>query len=226
MQTTVARSVVGIVIALGSAGIIEAQGAMGPAELAALDSGRQVVREERDTRSAWPRVTIRQFIAASPSQSAAVFADYARHATYLPGLKRASIAKQVSSTVAEVDYILDVPLFPDEWYTVRDSISRGDDGASYRIDWRMVRARSTRSIVGSAHFQPYRTEGSRIDGTLLTYDNLVVPGQALAGALKGRALNQVRETVAALVAEIERVRREEPERMEEQARALRGAIPP
>ena len=128
MQTAVARSVIGTVIALGSAGIIEAQGAMGPADLAALDRGRQVVREERDTRSAWPRVTIRQFIAASPSQSAAVFADYARHATYLPGLKRASIVKQVSSTVAEVD----VPLFPDEWYTVRDSISRSDDGASYR----------------------------------------------------------------------------------------------
>ena len=73
-----------------------------------------------------------------------------------------------SDTVAEVDYLLHVPLFPDEAYTVRDSISRSDDGAAYRVDWAMVRARSTKAIVGSAHFQPHRNSRTGVAGSSST----------------------------------------------------------
>lgn len=193
-------------------------------ELRAIDDGQLLVREQRVPNSAWPRVTIRKYIAASPLEAAAVFADYERHAAYLPGLKRASIASRPAPAVAEVAYVLDVPLFPDEAYTVRDSASRNDDGPSYRVDWTMVRARSTRAIVGSARFEPHRNERTGVDGTLLTYDNLVIPGQALAAPLRGRALKQVRETVAALAEEIGRVRRDEPQLLDSQVQALLMAL--
>ena len=189
-----------------------------------LDAAAQLVREERVAGSAWPRVTIRQFVAAAPLEAAAVFADYPRHATYLPGVRSASISKQVNGAVAEVDYLLDVPLFPDEAYTVRDSISVTDNGAGYCVDWVMVRARSTRAIRGSARFQPYRNSRSGVDGTLITYENLVTPGQAFAGPLKGRALAQVRQTVTSLVAEIERVRRDQPALLASQTEALLRAV--
>ena len=216
--------VVATCISIVATGTASAQPPLSANDLAAVEAGAQVVRNDPVTNSAWPRVTIHQFVAASPLEAVALFADYPRHADYLPGLRRASISARVSSTVAEVDYLLAVPLFPDEAYTVRDSISRSNDGASYRVDWRMVRARSTRAIVGSARFEPHRNARTGVEGTLLTYDNLVVPGQALAGPLKGRAQKQVRATVTALVAEIERTRREQPELLASQVQALRSAF--
>jgi hypothetical protein len=177
---------------------------------AIIDAGRQVVHEERVVASPWPRVTVIQFIDASPREAIAVFADYALHSAYLPGVKKSVISRRISPRVTEVDYVLEVPIFPDEDYTVRDSLSSSDDGASYRVDWVKVRARSTKEIVGTARFEPYRNGATAADGALITYVNLVRPGQRLAGPLKGRALKQVRETVTALARQIEAERKDEP----------------
>ena len=220
------RNLVVVLGSIATGGVALHQPELSASELAVIESGRQVVREERVRGSAWPRVTIHQFITATPLEAAAVFADYERHSAYLPGLRMASVSRRETPRVAEVDYVLSVPLFPDEAYTVRDSISRTDDGASYRVDWTMVRARSTKAIVGSARFRPHRNARAGVDGTLIIYDNLVIPGQALAGPLKARALRQARETVSALVAEVERARREEPGLLAAQVALLVEALAP
>ena len=198
--------------------------ALNAAERMVVDSGRQIVRQEKVPTSAWPRVSVHQFIDATPLEAAAVFADYARHASYLPGVKRSVITRQIGPTVTEVDYVLEVPLYADESYTVRDSLSTYDDGASYRVDWVKVRARSTKEIAGSARFEPYRNARTVRDGTLITYVNLVTPGQLLAGPFKRRALGQVRETVVALVKQIEAERASDPALLESQVAALIAAL--
>lgn len=166
-----------------------------------IDSGRQVVHEQSVAHSPWPRVTVRQYIGSTPEEAAAVFTDYARHSTFMPGIRKSVVSPSNSPRVVTVDYLLAVPIFRDEDYTVRDSLSV--DGASYQVDWTRVRARSTKEIVGSARFEPYHNARTGRDGTLITYVNLVVPGQMLAGPLKGRALGQVRTTVTALANKIE-----------------------
>jgi hypothetical protein len=193
-------------------------------ELLTIDSGRQVVREEKVRNSAWPRVSVHQFVGATPEEATAVFIDYARHSTYIPGLRKSSVSRGVAPRVTEVDYVLAVPFYADEDYTVRDSLSTDDGGLGYRVDWKMVRARSTKEIVGSARFEPYRNERTGRDGTLITYVNLVVPGQFLAGPLKGRALRQVRETVAALVRQVERERSGDPGLLASQIAVLSAAL--
>jgi len=192
----------------------------------AIDSGRQVVREEKVRNSAWPRVSVQQFIDATPEEAAAVFTDYARHSTYIPGLKKSVVSRRVTPRVMEVEYLLFVPFYADEDYTVRDSLSTYDGGASYRVDWTKVRARSTKEIVGSARFEPYRNERTGKDGTLITYVNLVAPGQFLAGPLKGRALKQVRETVTALAKQIDAERRGDRDLLGSQIAALVAALAP
>ena len=194
------------------------------AERAALESGKQIVREDPSPGAPWPRVTVLQLVEASPREAAAVFADYDLHSTYLPGVKKSAVSRQLSPRVAEVDYLLYVPVFADEHYTVRDSLTRSADGASYRIDWSMVRARSTKSILGHVRFEPYRNPRPGTQVTLVTYVNLVVPGQRLAGPLKGRALKQVRETVIALGKQIELVRAKHPDRVASLAAALDAAL--
>jgi hypothetical protein len=134
------------------------------------------------------------------------------------------ISRKIGPTVTEVDYVLEVPLYADEDYTVRDSLSTDDGGASYRVDWVKVRARSTKEIVGSARFEPYRNTRTGRDGTLITYVNLVAPGQFLAGPFKRRALGQVRETVAALVKQIDAERAGDRALLESQVAALIAAL--
>ncbi len=194
------------------------------ADRAALESGRQIVREERVPDSPWPRVTVLQLVDATPGEAAAVFIDYDAHSSFLPGVKKSAVSRRISPRVAEVDYVLYVPVFADEDYTVRDSLSRVADGSGYRIDWSKVRARSTKTIVGSVQFDPYRNARTGRDVTLVTYVNLVVPGQRLAGPLKGRALKQVRETVVALGKQIEVVRGTQPELLAVRVAAVAGAL--
>jgi hypothetical protein len=194
------------------------------AERMAIDGGGQIVRQEKVPASSWPRVSVHQFIDATPQEAAAVFTDYARHASYIPGVKRSVVTRQLGPTVTEVDYVLEVPLYADEDYTVRDSLSTYDGGASYRVDWVKVRARSTKEIVGSARFEPYRNGRTVRDGTLITYVNLVTPGQLLAGPFKRRALGQVRETVAALVRQIDAERAGDPALLESQVATLMAAL--
>jgi len=200
-------------------------GELSAADRATIDSGRQILRQERVRHSAWPRVTVHQFIDATPEEAAAVFFDYGRHSTYIPGLERSVIARRITSLVIEVDYVLDVPFFTDEDYTVRDSLSISGDGTSYRVDWVKVRARSTKEIAGSARFERYRNARTGTDGTLLTYENLVVPGQRLAGPLKGRAIRQVGETATAVARQIESQRTGDRSLLATQLAALRTALP-
>lgn len=224
-STSICLMTLGMLAAPGMpAGARQSAENLTPSERATIDSGRQVVREEAVRESAWPRVTVRQFIDARPDEATAVFADYGRHASYFPGLRKSVVSRRISARVTEVDYVLEVPLYPDEDYTVRDSLSTLRDGSGYRVDWVKVRARSTREIVGSAVFEPYRNARTGREGTLVTYVNLVTPGQYLAGPFKRRALKQVRETVVALAREVERERATEPALLAAQLAALAAAL--
>ena len=196
---------------------------LGPGERAAIDSGRQVVIAEKVKGSSWPRLTVYQFIAGSPEEVAAVFFDYERHASFLPNVRRSRISRVLDSATAEVDYTLRVPIVSDESYTVRDRltssvIDSGTDVRSYRVEWTLVRATSTKAADGEARFEPYR------DGTLLTYRNLVVPGSRLAGLgfIRGRAQRDVRATVRAIAAQVVKERTHDRALLDEQVRALRA----
>jgi hypothetical protein len=126
----------------------------------------------------------------------------------------------------EVDYTLDVPIVSDEEYTVRDRLSK--DSTSYRVDWSLVRASSSKAIEGNARFDPYRRAGSDSLGTLLAYCNFVIPGSRLArlGFIRSRAINEVGATAKAIAAQVERERSREPGLLQAQLGTLRAALPP
>ncbi|MGQ0640563.1 MAG: hypothetical protein ACT4P6_07305 [Gemmatimonadaceae bacterium] len=193
------------------------------AERAQIDSGRQVVVTEGVAGASWPRVTIYQFIAASPEDAAAVFTDYERHVTFLPNVLRSHISHVIDSATVEVDYTLRVPFVRDESYTVRDQLTTfvtdSLTGArGYRVQWTLVRAMSTKAVDGEAFFQAYGA------GTLLTYRNLVVPGSRLAGLgfIRGRALREVAATVRSLAEQVVKQRTGDRALLDQQVSALRA----
>jgi hypothetical protein len=193
---------------------------------ALIERGRQIFVTEQIPGSPWPRARAYHYIDATPEEAAAVFTDYERQTTYIPGVKKSKIARVIDARTAEVDYTQAIPVLADEHYTVRDSLSADSAAASYRVDWVLVRASSTKGAVGNARFVPYRNERTGRDGTLFIYSNFVTPGSRLAGLgfVKARALRQMRDAVSAVVRQVEVERRTNSALLERQVAALRAAL--
>lgn len=188
-----------------------------PAQVAEVKKGGQVVLTEEIEGKPWPRVRVFQLIKATPEEACAVFTDYANAKEFVPNLLKSEVARKVSSSVAEVDYGLDVPILPDEFYTVRNTIKFSPPD-SYRVDWKLLRAVQTKDSVGA-----FRVES--FDGqTLLCYQNLVTPGSSMAPLLKGHAIKQMRQTVDAIVRQIEKQKTSNAADLKRQVDALRDAL--
>lgn len=207
-------------------GVADAQ-QLSPDQRAILESGGRVVLTEEIAGSVWPRITVLQFVVGSPEESAAVFMDYARHASFVPNVLVSRVSRVVDAATLEVDYVLSVPIAPDESYTVRNRMSstlsaRAGDARTYRVEWTLVRASSTKAAEGEARFEPYR------GGTLFTYRNLVVPGGRIAGLgfIRRRAAKDVEATAQAIAAQVATQRAGDRALLERQLRALRTVLSP
>lgn len=196
------------------------------AQRTVVEDGGQVFLTWNVAGSPWPRACVFEYIDATPEEAAAAFTNYARQREYIPGLRRARVSRVVDATTVEVDYTLDVPIVADEDYTVRDHLSSYDGGASYRVDWTLVRATSTKATDGAVRFEPHHIDRSGRDGTLMAYCNLVVPGSRLAGLsfIRSRALAQLREAAHAVVVETVRQRTRDRALLDAEIRTLRDAL--
>jgi hypothetical protein len=194
---------------------------------AVVDSGGQVFFTKKLEGSHWPATFVYQYINATPEEAAAVYTDYARHVTFIPKLKRSKISRVIDPRTVEVDFELNVPLHKDERYTTRNALSTYG-GASYRVDWTLVRASSTKSTIGHMRFEPYHDERLGKHGTLMAYYNFVTPGSGLArlGFIKRKGLKQVREATKAIKKQIEAEHASDAGLLAEQLTALRAALAP
>jgi hypothetical protein len=190
-----------------------------------LDAGEQVFVTRDSAKTPWPMAWVYQFIDAQPEEAAGVFADADRQVDFVPDLKSSRVLRTIAPGVIEVAQEMRVPIVRDEWWEVRDSVSAQDDG-SYRITWTLVRARTTKSVTGYAHFEPYHNARTGRDGTLLTYHNFAVPGSGMAKfpPIRRHALKKLRETARATRDHVERQRAHQPELLAAQIAALREML--
>lgn len=187
-----------------------------PAQLAELQSGRQVVLLEEVSGQPWPRIRIFQIARAKPEEVAAVFFDYTNAKDYIPKLLKSEISKTLSPCVIEVDYGIDVPLLADEFYTARNSLT--ERSGTYRIEWTLVRALQTKASEGSLRIERLGND------SLLCYTNLVTPGSRMAGILRIPAIDQMKNTVAAIVRQAESQKNANPADLRRQVTLLRAAL--
>jgi len=199
---------------LRATGLLDELNASQTAEVLA---GGQVVLMEVIAGKPWPKVRLYQRIRATSEEVIAVFFDYKNAKTYIPKILKSDISKRVSPCVFEVDYGVDVPILPDEYYTVRNTLQTGMDG-SYRVDWTLLHALQTKASEGSLRVEPL--EG----GAVLCYTNLVTPGSVMAPLLKGKAIEQMRNTVHAIVHQVETQKASHPESLAAEVEALQKAL--
>ena len=191
---------------------------LNPTQRSILQDGGQVIITENIAGDVWPRARIYQMISASAEETMAVFFDCESAYTYVPHLTHSVISKKIDARTYEVDYRLNIPIMPDERYTVRSSLHPLQDGR-YELDWKLLRATTTRASEGSFRVQLYGENKS-----IFCYSSLVVPGSRFAIVLRGLALEQLQQTVWALVNQITKQKNQNPEGLQLQITTLRKAL--
>jgi len=180
-------------------------------------AGTQIVLQEEVAGKPWPKVRLYQKVKATSDEVISVFFDYKNAKGYIPKILKSDISKRISPCVMEVDYGVDVPILPDEYYTVRNTLREYGNGG-YRVDWTLLRALQTKASEGSLRVEP--CEG----GSILCYTNLVTPSSGMAGLLRTKAIEQMRNTVSAIVQQVESQRSLHPEALAAQVAAMKKAL--
>ncbi|MGA7216360.1 MAG: hypothetical protein WBX20_19325 [Terrimicrobiaceae bacterium] len=182
-----------------------------------VEDGSQVVVTENIEGKPWPRTKVYRLINASPEQVMAVFFDYENAKSFVPNVIKSEISNRISACTMDVDYGLDVPIFPDEYYTVRNNLKMIDEG-TYCIDWKLLRSVLTKDSVGNIRVEPWA------DKAIICYQNLVTPASNIAILLRGKAIEQMKETTKALADQVEKEKSEDPPGLKRQVAALRAAL--
>lgn len=190
---------------------------LSPAQKAQVDKGTQVLVTKDFEGRPWPQVTIYQVVNATPEEVAAVFFDYEDNKNFVPNLLKSDISKKITSCTMEIDYGVDVPILPDEFYTVRNTIKLTSP-EHYRVDWKLIRAVQTKDSVGCFRVEPYNGK------TLICYQNLVTPGSSMAGLLRKTALSQMKDAASAIVSRAEKLKASNPAQLKKQVECLQAAL--
>lgn len=191
---------------------------LSPSQRSIIHDGGRIIITDKMPGQLWPAVRVYQIIAALPEQVMAVFFDYEAASTYVPHLRQSTISKKIDGRTHEVDYRLSIPVMPDERYTVRNSLNVLPGGI-YEIDWKLLRATTTRASEGNFRVQSYGKSK-----TIFCYSNIVVPGSRLAIILRGLALEQVQKNVDALITQVAKQKSEHPESLRRQVETLYKAL--
>lgn len=192
-----------------------------PDQQKTVQNGEQVVVTKDDLSSPWPKVYIYQRVEATPEEATAIFTDYELQKSYVPDMLKSHISKKVDKATTEIDYIVHLPRpFPDETYSVVDHVAAYDNGASYKVGWKMLRSDSMSKIEGTARFERLGT------GTILAYYNFGIPTSHAAGLAKNKALRKLAETVAAMVNQMQNERKQNQDLLQKQIQALHQAVAP
>ena len=179
--------------------------------------GGQVVVLQAVEGNPWPRVRVYQKVSATPQEVAAVFFDYKNAKSYVPNVIKSHISRQVAPCAAEVDYGIDVPILPDEYYTALNTLTSETDGG-YLVTWHLVRALQTKASEGNLRIEQWR------DGAVIRYTNLVTPSSAMARLLKFIAIEQMKSTVRAIVTRVEKQKSDRPDALKDEVRYLESAL--
>jgi hypothetical protein len=131
-------------------------------------------------------------------------------------VKTAHTVARPDAATAVTDYAIRVSLLLTEHITLSCKLSRAGD--LYSQDVHLVKGQLTKSSESLIRTETLGT------GSLLAYRTLVVPGSVLAGLAKPMAIQQVKDTVQAIVAQIQREKASQPQLLDQQLQALRAAV--
>ena len=171
-----------------------------------VERGGVVQLLEPLTTSPWPRSVVFEFIDATPEECAAVLSDYELQSKYIPRMKTSRIVQRRGAIETDVQYVIDVPIYPDEQSVSRQqvSVTNGD----YAVRWQTVVNDSDppKSVTtGRALFSAMTNPQSGKKGTLMVHDQTVIPNSVFARVpyIRNKAIETSRDAAKAITRQIE-----------------------
>ena len=127
----------------------------------------------------------------------------------------------------DVEYVIDVPFFPDERSVSREWVSGGS--GDYAVRWQTVVADTLphKSVAaGRVRFSPMTNPRSGARGTLMVHDQAVIPNTIFARLpfIRNKAIAVSREAAHAIVNQIEAERKGNRHLLDRQLARLRQAL--
>ena len=168
---------------------------------ATVQNGQQVFVTQKVDGAPWPRMFIYQTIDSTPEEAAAVSIDYELRTTYTPDLKQAHIASHPDAATAIVDYLLHIPVLSDEHFELWQHVSTYDQGASYRLDFHLLKADRTKTAEGYTRIE---TLGTRTVMAVISFTDPNMFG--------------------AFIKQVEDERTQNPTKLQNQVQALRSSL--
>jgi hypothetical protein len=194
---------------------------------AIVERGGTVQLLEPLTTSPWPRSVVFEFIDATPEECAAVLSDYELQSKYIPRMKTSRIVKRRSPIETDVQYVIDIPVFPDEQSVSRQQVSTMN--GVYAVRWQTVVDDSDppKSVTaGRASFAAMATPRSGKKGTLMVHDQTVLPNSVFARIpfIRKKAIEMSRDAAKAITRQVEMERSGDSRLLERQVALLREAL--
>jgi hypothetical protein len=194
---------------------------------ASVERGEPVQVLEPLSTSPWPRSVVFQFIEATPEECAAMLSDYELQAKYIPRMKTSRILRRRSPIETDVQYVIDVPVYPDERSVSRQQVSTAN--GDYAVRWQTVVSDSAQrgSVTsGRASFAMMTNFRSGKAGTLMVHDQTVIPSSMFARVpyVRNKAIETSRDAAQAIARQIEKERSGDPRLLERQVVQLRQAL--
>jgi len=197
------------------------------AQQAAVRRGEPVQLLLPVPNSAWPRSVVFIFIEATPEESAAVLSDYEIQSSFVPHMKASRIVARHGANDTDVEYVIDIPILPDERSVSRQWVS--ETNGEYQVHWKTIFADSLKPegsrTIGLATFLPFSNAAGRA-GTLVIHDQTVVPNSAFANFsfVKRKGIQVSVESATATARQVEMERAKQPAQLAAQVRRLREAL--
>lgn len=210
-----------VILSAAETGIIDR---LNSSERSDIREGKLLYKEKEKDDAPWPERRIYTILDATPLEAVAVFGDYEYQKEYVPGMVKAEVVRQDSSTEVVVAYESDMP-----WPIMREKFTNHHrlrsygvaNGTAYEVSWNQIEGSSAKESFGFARFEPYD------DGkTLMEYMAFIHPISPLAGlkGIKKRAKENFLETVKAVIAHIETVAAGRPDLLREKTKKITDAL--
>lgn len=165
-----------------------------------VTKGEMIYKETEVAGAPWPKIFIVMKVKATPEEIAAVYNGHEEHTKFLPDYLESRVISHPRPHTVRVRSVIDLPWpIANEEYVSETELFQ--DAGAYEFRWKLLQSDSSDHAEGSLRIEGFA------DGSLIAYENFVVPNSGLAGLVEGRARDGVVATCRAIKKRAESLRR-------------------
>ena len=156
-----------------------------------------------DKKGPWPEFLVEVSINAEPLESVAIYYALDYQQNYVPGVIKSVVTNQPGPLEAITDYEFETPWpLPNSIYTNGSKLEQIGPN-HFKVNWWMIKNNSADETTGYAEFIPAKN-----NTTKLVYRSYVSPKNFLATFFKGRAKEDIKNTIIAIKLHIEMLKKD------------------